>query len=186
MSSRQDQYTSRASVSKAPKFLPDLWKTEINKAVYDKLPPKFPNLILNWEGEIRHQGDMVWFADPHAGARFQHHGLMADKTIITVHAVDDPVLVQITLPLMKKFIDDISDYVISHFEFPGGPILFAGQSTDIELMKPSGSFTNHLRELFVYGWRSLNPIRVATEIIAKSQRMGLNDIEIIKRLERFF
>jgi hypothetical protein len=149
------------------------------------MSPKFPNLIY-WEGEIRRQGDMVWFADDPHGTQFQHHGLIADKTLITVTAVDDAVRIQTDLPIMKQVVDGISDYLITHFEFPGGPILFAGQTTDIELMKPSGSFANQLRMLFVYGFRSLNPIRLATEIIAESERMGLGADEIIERLERLF
>lgn len=178
--------TARRAQPKPQKFLPDLWKAKINEAIYDKLPPKFPNLILNWEGDIRRQGDMVWFGDPHEGAGLHHHGLIADKTLRTVTAVDNTIYVQSNLSSMKLIIDHISDYMIGHFEFPGGPILFAGQTTDIELMRPSGMFGDQLQMLFVYGFRSLNPIRVATDIIAESERMGLGADEIIERLERFF
>jgi len=161
-------------------FIPEIWKSRIGMATHEKIALKYPKLIFNYEGEILRQGDIVWFPNvPH------YHGLIADKTLFMYFPIDNPIYLQSCSQSMKETIDHISEDVINNIErIPDGPALFASQVTEVEHL-PS-RISGNIRILFVYGYRSLNPIRMATEIITRCQRNGLSNNQTIRELERVF
>lgn len=165
-----------------PKFIPELWKARITEATYQRIHENFPKLILNFEGEILHLGDIVWF-----GEHYLHHGLITDKTLSFIHVVDNPIDAQSDMGLMKTIADGISGSIVNGLGISGAghPALFAGGITDLEEV-PNMSFGSHIRGILIYGYRSLNPIRTATEIIARCQSQGFSHDRIAKELERFF
>jgi len=175
------------SATKPPssKFIPELWKTSIIVAVYDKIHRMYPKLILKYEGDIRRQGDMVWFGP---GLLRHGYGLIVDKNYIFVSMTPDPILIQEDLAYLNAVVKDIAENIVQNaFGFSANyPALFAAQITDVEATYQNHTFASAVRGQLAYGYRSLNPIRIATEIIARCQEKGFTDDQTIKELGLYF
>jgi hypothetical protein len=169
------------------KFIPGIWKGKVLTKLYGKLMTLNPNLILDYEGEIRRTGDQVLFKD----FKWRVFTDAVPSTILTIdkgHTVDitirDAIDVQSDQFEMDRVTKDIAEEFIRGMEIPRERALFAAQIPVVEMQRSSQTFADRVRSFVVYGYKSLNIFRQATEVIANCKRRKMDMDETLRELDR--
>lgn len=165
--------------AKPPEFIAPIWKAQIAERIHALMIKKYSRLEWTWVGEIREKGDRVRFV--RLGRRTMT--MIADRDVLTDHWFKDRDLEY----SMDNVMEDIADGIVTGLKnIPLGPAMFCGAVTEIGLERENYTHSVRMRTLFVYGYKSLDPIRVATEIIGECHRRGMSVSEISKELGKEF
>lgn len=153
--------------------------------IHAKMIQLYPRLDWTWVGEIKKRGDIVVFKM----ARHRAMRMIADKDVMVDSFLKSNHMseVQSDFRLLANLTGDIADQIVTGLKnIPSGQAFFCGDITEIGIEKRHYIHDVRMRTLFVYGYKSLDPIRLATEIIGECHRQGMSVDEISKELGREF
>jgi hypothetical protein len=181
------------SSTKGSKFIPEIWTSKVLIPLYDRILAHNPKLNTDYEGEIRKMGDMVLFhplrvfATQYLSRKVESvmaEMLTIDKGVYLTCYVRDAGKVQADMNLLGRYCKEMANKAFEEIVIPKGPALFAIQVLNAEAVRLPNTFEDKLRMLVGYGFKLLDPFRVATEIIRKAAAQGKNIKEIIVELDR--
>jgi hypothetical protein len=111
------------------------------------------------------------------------HKVTIDKGICVSAYLPDVDRAQGDLNLMNRCCMGIAEEAFIKMEIPKGVALFVARVMDVEMLKSSGTLQDKLRMLVGYGYKLLDPIRRATEVIGRAAAQGKDFKEILVELD---
>jgi hypothetical protein len=171
------------------RFIPEIWAGKVLVPLHQRILASNPRLNTDYEGEILKIGDTVLFREDynfrpwgtfHKDTRL--HALTINKGVYVSCFVPDAMDAQADLNLLDRYCKEITNQAFTEMEIPKGPALFAVQVLEAEMVRYETAFQDKIRMLVGYGYKSLDPFRVATEIIGRASLQGKDVKEILVEL----
>ena len=162
-------------------FIPGIWKGKVLEKIHKKLRVLNPDLITDYQGEIRELGDQVLFKGE------------IDKVPFTLLTIDRGDSVEITTydaieaqyNEINRVTKNIAEEFIRGMEIPRGRAFFAATVPVVEIQRrPNAWISDTIRTFLIYGYKSINIFRQATEIIAECERRKMDMDETLRELDR--